>query len=620
MKKALRIGYNRWYCDENFAEHIAFIKKNIARIDEVTLFDAFAHHGYWTEEFDRKNAEILTKRIEKYREAGVKSVGINVLNTRGHTADGYDYLPAGDLQPEIDVNGNVTRGCLCLNNEPFLNYIAKRYAIYASTGTDFLWEDDDVRPGNGMLGCMCDGCIEKFNTEYGYNFDRPTLVAKIKADPEFKKIWRKYQMDIVIHLEETIYKAVKAVDPKIKLGYMSIFNDGYAISACGAEMIRPGGGFYDERTPLDMFIKGMYVQEQISQYPEDVKAIRDIQYEYEAFNYQTLDKSARITETETTMALMSGCTGVLYNNDIFYDRQSLLDMLAENGKKWDALTDRNEDLAPIGVFARGGIQVSLHQIGIPVTQNLDNARCCAITGTAWNSIDDATVEKIFAKGVYTDGEGLEILTARGFGHLCGGKVKAAYKSGMAERFADHPLNGDYVNHYRDAFMNFTYYHNNTGCAYELTPVDGAEVVSRMESITHEKMDCSLYIYENAGKRVAVDGYVFPNSVRTHGKKEQLNNIFNWLSGGKLPVKTPETIKIVPGVCGNAKGDMTIMLTNASLDKTGIFKCLVRTDRAVFLMNDDGTLTKPEQEKVADGVLVTVPSIDAWDYTLLTNMP
>ncbi len=617
MKKALRIGYNRYYCDENFSEHIAFIKKNIAHIDEVTLIAEFCHHGYWEESHDRKVAETLTRRIRDYREAGVKRVGINVMTTRGHTADGWDYLPAGDLQPEIDVNGNVTLGCLCLNNEPFLNYITNRYAIYAATGADFIWEDDDVRPGNGLLGCMCDGCIEKFNKAYGYDFDRPALVEKIKADPEFKKIWRKYQMDIVIHLEQVIYKAVKAVDPKVKLGYMSIFNDGYAISACGAEMIRPGGGFYDERTPGDVFLKGLYVQEQISQYPEDVKAIRDIQYEYEAFNYQTLDKSARITETETALALMSGCTGVLYNNDIFYDRQSLIDMFAENGRKWDALTDRNEGLAPIGVFARGAIQTSIYQVGIPVNQNLDDALCCAITGTGWNGFDEATIEKILAKGVYTDGEGLEILTAKGYD--CGGKVKASYKSGMSERFADHPLNGDYVNHWRDAFMNFVYYHNNTGCAYELTPGQGAEVVSHMESITHEKMDCSLYIYENAGKRMAVDGYVFPNSIRTHGKKEQLNNILNWLSGGKLPVKTPETIKIVPSVCGNDKGDLTIMLTNASLDNTGVFKCLVRTCRDVFLMNDDGTLTKPEQEKMTDGVLVTVPAIDAWDYVLLTNM-
>ena len=153
----------------------------------------------------------------------------------------------------------------------------------------------------------------------------------------------------------------------------------------------------------------------------------------------------------------------------------------------------------------------------------------------------------------------------------------------------------------------------------LTPDEGAEVVSRMESITHEKLDCSLYIYENAGKRFAADGYLFPNSIRTHGKKEQLNNVLNWVSGGKMPVKTPETIKLVPSVMGNAGGDLTIMLTNASLDNTGIFRCLVRTDRDVFLMNDDGTLTAPKQEKCADGVLATIPSIDAWDYVLLTNI-
>ena len=35
MKKALRIGYNRYYCDENFKEHLEFVKKNLANIDEI---------------------------------------------------------------------------------------------------------------------------------------------------------------------------------------------------------------------------------------------------------------------------------------------------------------------------------------------------------------------------------------------------------------------------------------------------------------------------------------------------------------------------------------------------------------------------------------------------------
>ena len=27
MKKILRVGYNRYYCDENFNEHITYIKR-----------------------------------------------------------------------------------------------------------------------------------------------------------------------------------------------------------------------------------------------------------------------------------------------------------------------------------------------------------------------------------------------------------------------------------------------------------------------------------------------------------------------------------------------------------------------------------------------------------------
>ena len=49
MKKALRIGYNRWYCDENFAEHIAFIKKN--QLEDLYYMPQYGEaSSYWVNE------------------------------------------------------------------------------------------------------------------------------------------------------------------------------------------------------------------------------------------------------------------------------------------------------------------------------------------------------------------------------------------------------------------------------------------------------------------------------------------------------------------------------------------------------------------------------------------
>ncbi len=618
MKKAFRIGYNRYYCDENFSEHIEFIKKNIAVIDEVTLFAEFSHYGYWDEAFTMQNTTLLQKRIAEYRKAGVKSVGINLLDTRGHLEEGWGALPKTDLQHEVNTEGVASKCVLCHANEEFEEYISKRYAAYAKTGADFIWMDDDLRFGNNGLGCLCDECIRKFNQTYAYDFDRVQLLAKIKTDTACKKAWFTYQDALLRRLVEVIKKAVKEANPTVKIGIMSIRPEPELSVVSEADMGRPGGGFYDDRTPIEIFTKAVKVQMQASSYPE---RITDIQYEYEAFNYQSLDKSLHISELETSLALMSGCNGVLYNNDIFYDRQPFMDMIAKSAKKWDALTERNEKLKPWGVYCGNyGTCVKLNEAGIPVSDNLDFAVCCFIEGDTWNELDDETIRKIFAKGVMADGKGLANLCEKGYASLCGGTVKAAYPSGMAERFSNHVLCGKYKNHYRDAFMNFSYYINNSGEAYELQPSEQAEIVSHLETIAHEKVGCSLFVYEDKqGARFAADGYFFKNSIKTYAKKDQMVNVLDWISGGKLPVKTKETIKIVPTVRRDEAGNMTVMLINASFDKTGAFACEIRNDKQFWILDQSGALRPVEQTVKNGNTTVTIDNIDGWSYVLLTNM-
>lgn len=125
MKKALRIGYHRYYNDAVFAEHLAFIKRNADVIDELALFTEYSHYGYWDLETSAKNAEVIKNRIGQYRKAGIKRVGVNILCTMGHVEEGWDVFPKAPLQYQVNQDGAVSSSCLCPSNDAFLEYIKK---------------------------------------------------------------------------------------------------------------------------------------------------------------------------------------------------------------------------------------------------------------------------------------------------------------------------------------------------------------------------------------------------------------------------------------------------------------------------------------------------------------
>lgn len=107
MKKAYRFGYNLYFTDKAFAENLEFVKKNVGIIDEITLFAEYSHHGYWPLEWQKESAKVLKERMEKYRAAGVKSVGVNVLSTIGHLDESIDVLAKPPMQTMVGDDGSV---------------------------------------------------------------------------------------------------------------------------------------------------------------------------------------------------------------------------------------------------------------------------------------------------------------------------------------------------------------------------------------------------------------------------------------------------------------------------------------------------------------------------------
>ena len=148
MKKALRIGYNQYFEDKAFEKHLAFIKENLSLIDELALFAECSHYGYRDLESEKQKVVVIEDRIKQYRAAGVKSVGINLLSTIGHLEEAWGVFPRAPFQYQVNESGVESKGCLCPANKDFLEHTAKRYALYAGIGADFIWMDDDIRPDN----------------------------------------------------------------------------------------------------------------------------------------------------------------------------------------------------------------------------------------------------------------------------------------------------------------------------------------------------------------------------------------------------------------------------------------------------------------------------------------
>ncbi len=619
MLKALRVGCSRYYDDKIFEEHLAFVKRNLHVLDEITVFADFSHYGYWSPEYTAENVALLRKRFRQYKEIGVKRMGVNILCTIGHLEEGYDVFPHADLQYQVNQYGVESKSCLCPSNEEYLKYIADRYAAYATLDIDYIWMDDDIRTKNHGVArdfCYCPKCMAKFNRENGSDYTAAQLWERLESgDQQVVQAWDAFKDRVMFTLLGTIRRAIKAVNTNMEIGYMSNLDNARAhwIEESQSTMCRPGGGFYTDARPIEVFEKMIDTQMQVQRYPVGMD---NIQYEYEAFNYQTLERSVRLSELETSLCLMNGCTGVLYNCDTFNDRQETMTMLEHSMDKWKVLADVTKNCRNAGVYVMDrAVALSLMEISIPITAWLENAVACVVLGDSLRTLSDAKIEEILQKHLLTDGAGVQVLTERGFGDRLGAKIKQIYHTSMAEDLGTHPFNGGYQHYFRDVVMNFGF----EADAYEFELGPQAEAVSNLINIKHEFVGTSMYAYEHKdGNRVVADGYLMPKKIKTGAKREQLGNALDWLSGGKMPVRILDEKKVIPVVNSSDDGCMNIMLTNVHFDATGELSCLVRSTKAFTAIGPKGEKL-PVKQQIMDGEsTITIDNMNGWDYILLTN--
>lgn len=612
MKKSLRMVYNSYFEDSVFERNLNLVSENLDVIDEITLFTEPTHHGYWETKRSEETAAVLTDRIKRYKAVGVRRVGLNVLCTIGHTEDGTEIAPKSDLQYMVNFDGVVSKSCLCPSDDRFNDYIAKRYAMFAKTGADFIWIDDDLRISNhGVVRdyCFCPACLKKFNAKYGTEYDIDQIRELFQNDPSFKPMWRASISDTIERLCKTIYDAINGTDQAVAIGYMSGLSDTVTewIAASGSTLGRPGGGFCNDLNPIEVFDKHFQMQQIIMKYPKDVT---DIQYEYESYNFLTLQKSLHISELESSLMILSGCNGMLYNR--WEHTQDFLNMMRASAKKWDMLAASSAGGKTYGVYCGSSLMaLCLNEIGIPVTPHLENACACYVIADEWNLYCNDEIEKMLSIGVYTDGEGLLKLKLRGFDDL-GGDIAATYENGVWEHFPEHPFQPNLSD--RERFTSLDIFHETN--AFELSPDSGAEVISMLNSAFGGLRGCSAYVYRRGdGSVIVVDGCLMPKQIQTDNKKLQMTNAFERISAKQLPIVIKKSIKVVPTVNAN-QSNVSIMLTNAHFDPTGEFEIRIRKGRDFKILSDAGELIPIDQQRSGNETVLTVESIGAWQYLIL----
>ena len=108
------------------------------------------------------------------------------------------------------------------------------------------------------------------------------------------------------------------------------------------------------------------------------------------------------------------------------------------------------------------------------------------------------------------------------------------------------------------------------------------------------------------------------SIKSAAKKEQLLNLFDWLSKEKLPIIIKKPVKVMPSVMKDENGGMNIMLTNASFDATGEFECIIRGEGEFHILDNNGLPQHLPHTKENGETKIPVDNISPWGYILITN--
>ena len=656
LRLAWRIGLPHYETDEAFANLLQFVRQQRRIIDELALFETITHHQYIPLDIYARRMELAAGRMDALRKAGVASVGVNVLCTIGHINEAWSYMPPLPYPGMVGHDGSVSKGCACPNTPEMRKYVRAKYELVARARPEFIWVDDDIRVHHHGVawGCFCETCLQMFSQKAGQSFRRETLVKALNdpAQTALRQAWIQQNIATIESLLTDVSAAVKEVDPGIGMGLMTngpawttYSGMGFArwFPALRATKARPGGGFYSDAVPGEMLRKNMDCGWQRAALPVEVQ---DIQYEVENFPYQILKKSASALINECTLALAQGHNGIAFNLNAltvaYEDFLPLIQDLPSLRPLWEKWTAHAAGLPTAGLWPAWSPQLMakrvvrpgedwfggsgayditrpliLSEIGLPLA--VDRPGCGTIlSGRVAEVFSTEELKEMLAQGVVMDSTALEVLTQRRLAYLTGVRIGRRTDNGMRERFTDDKANGPFAGHVRDARIEF--WGDAKGMGDVLVPTaKGVRRLATLEDYFGRQQGACLTAFENSlGGRVVVMGYapwIFLHSV---AKRQQLQNVADWVSRGRLPVRVDEPVRLTPVVRMSADGRrVAILLLNAGMDAipAATVHMRSRVARVRLLAPGEKDRTITIQREKTGGVL-TLRDIPAWGFRMI----
>ena len=645
MVTALRVHVSHWLAEPALDRLFAWLAKSPGTIEELAFFTSETHPPLPLPVM-RERAGRLETVLAQARAQGY-AAGINLLATMGHHEEN---LPGSLDEPWprlVDPHGRECRGSYCPQGPDFLGYVRAVCRALAEAEPDFLWIDDDVRlAGHAPISatCFCDRCLERFASELGRPVTRAELaemVERLPAGPllALRRAWLEHNRALLDRLFVVIEQDVHAARPGLPLGFMTgdRFYEGYAFARWAQTLAgpgqvpvrwRPGGGFYDDSTPLGLVAKAHDVGRQASALPESVRVV---QYELENFPYHRLRKAAATVALESAAAMAAGCTGVAFNM-LAMDALGLaettpnLEQVAACRLFLDRLHRELGRSQALGVWpawsadtwaagAEVGPPYALAELGLPICYDRAGASVTALSGRMPLAFARSELEEILHGGVLMDVPALQALWELGLGELAGVRLGAVYPVDALETFTADPANGEHAGRLRDCRQSFW-----PQPAVALEPVSpGVSVLCRLADYRGQDHGPCLTAFENArGGRVAVAGY-YPWHMITNGPKvHQYRALARWLARGRLPAVVQSLAKVPLWVREGECGRRAVVLINASLDpQPGLELALLGASSEVEHVIMGGGSQLLQGRPLPGGYrALTIPEVAPWSAHLL----
>lgn len=654
---SFRIGPAQSLPGQRFNELLDLFDKYQGVTDEITFFTHVTHAPLTLEEFSRRIG-ILGQRMEQARQRGYKT-GINILTTIGHHNEDLENSLKGDYTYMTGIDGNVSHGSFCPNDDNMREYIRTIYELTTEANPDYIWIDDDVRLGHMPIGygCFCDNCLEIFEQETGTRYTRESLKKAFNEGTTEEKLkvreeWLQHNRSTIARLFTLIEETVHGIRPGMPLGFMTgdRFFEGYdfdrwAKMLAGVDnapvMWRPGGGFYGDTNTSGLAGKSHDIGRQVSVLPEDIISI---QSEIECFPYQRLKKAANIIVLEACSHIASGCTGAAFNVLSMYDEpldeyEPLIARLQESRPFFDLMAKSlgrsaitgvntlwNKDSYITGNLGDGnwvsaGNPVKGHDIynvGIPACYSVNNGQVTILGKDNIYAFSKQQMEELFSGGVYMDAEALQQLNKMGFGELTGFEVESSADVDRIEKFATHPLNGSFAGRERDNRQSFW-----KSSAYTLRKTDEkGQVLSKLIDYTGEEIsDCTMGVFENKlGGRICVAGYYPWTFVENLSKSSQMKSIFRWLSRDNLSGYIASFHRMNLWIREPQDGKMALAFSNSSFDPAKDVTLMLRTESKeikVYDMECRETVIRSSGEEGPYQKFV-IPVVESWQMRLVVT--